>query len=182
MPEHDFLGDINHDERALFRKRIVSMILATDMGAHQQHLDAFNNKIINLGISGEKQNGDMFVKDEDEVKKYNSKQQLMDMIIHSCDFALSARLFDTVKKGTYALFEEFFNQGDMEREKNLPISFLCDRNTTFVAKSQPGFLGFVVMPLYRSMMEVIPAAKPALDQMMKNSETWKNYTETEHDK
>ena len=124
----------------------------------------------------------MFVQDEDEVKKYNSKQQLMDMIIHSCDFAGSARKFDTVKQGTFALFEEFFAQGDAEREKNLPISFLCDRNTTFVAKSQPGFLGFVVLPLWRSMVEVIPACKPVIDQLVENSETWKNYTETEQDK
>jgi hypothetical protein len=32
-----------------------------------------------------------------------------------------------VKKWSYLLFEEFFLQGDLEKEENLPVSFLCDR-------------------------------------------------------
>lgn len=53
-----------------------------------------------------------------------------------------------VKKWTYLLFDEFFDQGDLEKEKGLPISMLCDRDNTNVAQSQPGFIGFVVMPLF----------------------------------
>ena len=34
------------------------------------------------------------------------------------------------------LFKEFFNQGDIEREKGLPISPLCDRNTLHKPQSQ----------------------------------------------
>ena len=34
------------------------------------------------------------------------------------------------------LFKEFFNQGDIEREKGLPISPLCDRNTQNKPESQ----------------------------------------------
>ena len=67
------MEDLNNDERILFRKRIVSMILATDMQSHKQHLDAFNNQIIRLGISKDKENGHLLLEDEDEVKKYNSK-------------------------------------------------------------------------------------------------------------
>lgn len=34
--------------------------------------------------------------------------------------------------------QEFFNQGDKEKEQGLPCSPLCDRNTTPVAESQVG--------------------------------------------
>ena len=111
------------------------MILATDMGSHQQNLDAFNSKIIGLGICKEKENGHLLIEEDDEIKKYNSKLQLMDMIVHTSDFANTTRGFETVHKGTFKLFEEFFEQGDLEKEKNLPVSFLCDRETTGVAKS-----------------------------------------------
>ena len=70
----------------------------------------------------------------------------------------------------------------MEKEKHLPVSFLCDRETTKVAQSQPGFLGFVVLPLYRSMIEVIPQAKILVDQLEMNADEWKNYEETVKDR
>ena len=44
------------------------------------------------------------------------------------------------------LLEEFFRQGDMERDLGLPFSPLCDRNNTLVAESQIGFIEFIVEP------------------------------------
>ena len=57
------------------------------------------------------------------------------MVVHSADFANSARQFDTTKYGTYMLFEEFFMQGDIEKALELPVSFLCDREATSVCGS-----------------------------------------------
>ena len=51
-----------------------------------------------------------------------------------------------------------------------------------IAQSQPGFLDFVVIPLYRSMVECLPETKEALDILESNRENWKNYQETEEDK
>ena len=41
-------------------------------------------------------------------------------------------------KWTESLLEEFFRQGDKEKELGLPFSPLCDRNTTLIAESQIG--------------------------------------------
>lgn len=43
--------------------------------------------------------------------------------------------------------EEFFRQGDFERQLNLPVTSLCDRQSTTVPKIQTGFFKFVVTPL-----------------------------------
>lgn len=43
--------------------------------------------------------------------------------------------------------EEFFRQGDYERQLKLPVTSLCDRQSTSVPKIQVGFLRFVVAPL-----------------------------------
>lgn len=40
--------------------------------------------------------------------------------------------------------EEFFIQGDMERDKGLDISPMCDRHTATVEKSQVNIQGFFV--------------------------------------
>jgi hypothetical protein len=45
----------------MFRKRMVGMILATDMGSHQAHLDELKSRTQTLGISKEARNGMLFV-------------------------------------------------------------------------------------------------------------------------
>jgi hypothetical protein len=57
----------------------------------------------------------------------------MDLVIHAADISQQCRTFDLAHEWTYLLFEEFFIQGDLEKQKELPISMLCDRNTTNVA-------------------------------------------------
>ena len=72
----------------------------------------------------------------------------MDLVVHSADISQQCRTFDVAHEWTYLLFDEFFKQGDLEKEQDLPISMLCNRETTNVAASQPGFINFVVMPLF----------------------------------
>jgi len=72
----------------------------------------------------------------------------MELAIHSCDLSTATRSFEIVHEWTYLLFREFFKQGDIERKEQLPITFLCDRYATNVAKSQPGFCSFVCIPLF----------------------------------
>ena len=40
------------------------------------------------------------------------------------------------------VFIEFFNQGDVEKKYNLPVTILCDRDTTDTVNSQIGFINF----------------------------------------
>ncbi|XP_055847989.1 dual specificity calcium/calmodulin-dependent 3',5'-cyclic nucleotide phosphodiesterase 1B-like [Episyrphus balteatus] len=45
--------------------------------------------------------------------------------------------------------EEFFKQGDRERELNIPISPLCDRYDTLIPESQINFIDFIVEPTFK---------------------------------
>lgn len=46
------------------------------------------------------------------------------------------------------VIEEFFAQGDREKEEGLPVTPLCDRLTTSLPASQINFLEFIVAPLF----------------------------------
>ena len=75
-------------------------------------------------------------KSEDyNLKKFKNQQIILDMLMHSADISQQCRPFEVVKEWTYLLFDEFFEQGDLEKQKELPVSMLCDRVTTNVAKS-----------------------------------------------
>jgi cAMP-specific phosphodiesterase 4/calcium/calmodulin-dependent 3',5'-cyclic nucleotide phosphodiesterase len=59
---------------------------------------------------------------------------------------------------------------------------LCDRNTTNVAKSQPGFIGFVPMPMFISLQHIMPELSENIEALKTNLKKWKVYEETEEDK
>jgi cAMP-specific phosphodiesterase 4 len=110
------------------------MILATDMAKHASDLAQLKTVIANNNIVNGK-NVDALVCMEDENTKFENQQFIMEICLHSADVSIPAREFSVVKEWTYLLFEEFFTQGDLEKENNLPVSMLCDRCTTHVAKS-----------------------------------------------
>ena len=62
-----------------------------------------------------------------EQTKIEEQQSLLDYMIHLADLAHNTKLFEISRKWVELLSEEFWRQGDMEKELNLPVSFLCDR-------------------------------------------------------
>lgn len=75
--------------------------------------------------------------------------------------------------------EEFFKQGDTERQFGMPISPLCDRHNSRFERSQIGFLEFVVLPLYSAVREVLALADfdTVLDRIQHNMAVWKQLAE-----
>ena len=59
----------------------------------------------------------------------------MHLAFHLCDISNPAKRFDICRKWTELLYVEFFMQGDMERDRGMPISYLMDRSTTNLAKA-----------------------------------------------
>jgi hypothetical protein len=86
--------------------------------------------------------------------------------------SVALRPFETVKKWTYLLFEEFFAQGDLEQAQDMPISFLCDRKTTVVKNTQPFFVKNIVMPLFIAITDILPAMQVAIDACNQTASAW----------
>lgn len=51
--------------------------------------------------------------------------------------------------------EEFFQQGDKEREMGLDISPMCDRHNATIEKSQVGFIDYIVHPLWETWADLV---------------------------
>ena len=63
---------------------------------------------------------------------------------------------------------EFFVQGDSEKEKEMPFSMNCDRDSVVLAKAQLGFIGFLVAPLFKAITTYAPAVQALCDQLEAN--------------
>ena len=70
------------------------------------------------------------------------------------------------------LFEEFFLQGDSERELQQPITYLMDRETINIAKSQIGFIDFIIAPSWDVLTMMLPNLKPLNDKIKENKKYW----------
>ena len=71
--------------------------------------------------------------------------------------------------------DEFFDQGDLEKESGFNVSFLCDRNNTQIPGTQPGFINFIVLPLFRCIEEIMPSMSEMVKQGEANAVTWGGY-------
>ena len=119
------------------RKQMISCVLTTDMSNHKKSLD-FMNKCLN----------------ENNQIQEDDKQNYMNLIVHSADISNPTKTFDIYYKWAELVVEEFYQQGDKEKELGLNCS--CDRNKISLYKSQLGFIDYVEIPFYTLFVKVFP--------------------------
>ena len=82
------------------------------------------------------------------------KQCLMQILMKSSDVSNPTKSWPIYQEWITRITEEFFNQGDKERELGLPISPFCNRdgpNANSPTSSQQGFIEFIVNPLFEAL-------------------------------
>ena len=114
--------------------------------------------------------------------EFESRQTLIELLVHAADVSTQVRPFGVAIKWTWLLFEEFFDQGDREKEQDQPISFLCDRTTTCISTSQPGFMNFIVVPLFSAIADLAPELLPMAENAKINAQEWTEKVETDEEK
>jgi len=77
--------------------------------------------------------------------------------------------------------EEFFAQGDAQKELGLPVSQMCDRDVTEVPKMQMGFITFVIAPFFKELFRLFPAGlKPLAINLRTNYEFYAHKHASDH--
>ncbi|XP_030556532.1 calcium/calmodulin-dependent 3',5'-cyclic nucleotide phosphodiesterase 1 isoform X7 [Drosophila novamexicana] len=138
MREDDanILSHLSREEYKELRTLIIDMVLATDMTYHFQQLKIMRN---------------LLTLQEPTI----DKSKALSLVLHCCDISHPAKHWDVHHRWTMLLLEEFFRQGDLEKELGLPFSPLCDRKNTLVAESQIGFIDFIVEPSMTIMSDML---------------------------
>lgn len=176
--EYNFLQDFSRDDFKTFRQRFIGIILATDMARHTSDLAKMKTLMEQKNVSTETGRQDL-IDHTSHKTEFDSKQQLLEFCVHAADVSTQTRPFPIAVEWTKLLFEEFFHQGDVEKDKGLPVSFLCDRETTQIGQSQPGFVNFILAPLFSQVSVLIPELKKLELTAQDNAAKWKTFEETE---
>jgi len=153
---------------------MIGCILATDMAKHASDIAQMKLLIDTKDIK-DGENAHLILNKENDQTFFKSQQFMLETCLHACDVSQQTRPFTTVTKWTYLLFEEFFNQGDLEKTHSLPVSFLCDRETTHIPQMQPGFINGVTLPLFAPLSQIMPSMLEFVDAADENCEKWLAY-------
>jgi hypothetical protein len=104
---------------------------------------------------------------------------LCQILIKMADISNPGKPFPLAKRWARLVQEEFFLQGDKEKQHNVPVSLYMDRNNPCLSKMQIGFLDFFVFPLSEKVVQLFPKLQFMNDNLIENKENWKQYQETE---
>ncbi len=137
---------MEHDDYVKLRSLVVEMVLATDMSNHFAHLKhlkkviSSSDKLANASIhvSSILFMSVYFFLYSWQQMQTDEKPKILSLFLHMADISHPGKPWDLHKDWTSRLIEEFFRQGDREKELGLPCSPLCDRNATLIPESQIG--------------------------------------------
>lgn len=159
---------------------MIDGILATDMASHSKNIQSLKSKLDSLEIKSG-MNIEKLIVPDNHAKNYENSQMILNQCIHTSDLSNPAKISQVFDKWTDLVFREFFHQGDMEKSKGMQPSMLCDRNTTKINKSQVGFIKFVVIPQFETMLNVIPEVFPYMEGIQANLKRYEALAKEEED-
>lgn len=172
LPENNILDCMEKPDFNIFRKHFIECILATDMTLHVKTNSMIKTKLSSLNIVRGKNIEDL-IKNEN---REETQQELMNFLLHTADIAHNSKPFEISFNWTVRLCDEFWNQGDTEKSMNLPISFLCDRDTADVPKSQIGFIKGIICPSFEILLDLLPELTHTMDCINDNLVNWSKMT------
>lgn len=175
------LEKLRPEEYRQARRRIIECVLATDMANHANFLAKLKTKIETMNIYNGN-NVKTLITPNNLTNTYENQQIILGMCIHSADISNPAKLGSVYREWVDFLFIEFYNQGDLEKNMNLPISYLCDRTTTNINVSQLGFINFIVEPTFDSLLKIIPEISPYMDNIKRNLKMFEQLVKDEKER
>ncbi|XP_042897333.1 probable 3',5'-cyclic phosphodiesterase pde-5 isoform X3 [Parasteatoda tepidariorum] len=157
---HNILSNLTSSEYKKVLYNIKNFILATDLSSF------FPNKAKLSQIV------------ESNLFDWDSQDHrllLEALIMTACDLCGSSKGWDQQKQIVEVIFEEFYNQGDVEKSQGMQPLPIMDRSKSGEQPdSQVGFLKGICIPCYELLHALIPESKPMLNGCRSNLEKWES--------
>ncbi|XP_015114697.1 cAMP-specific 3',5'-cyclic phosphodiesterase isoform X5 [Diachasma alloeum] len=162
----DIFANMTKKQRQTLRKMVIDMVLSTDMSKHMSLLADLKTMVETKKVAG---SGVLLL------DNYTDRIQVLENLVHCADLSNPTKPLDLYRKWVALLMEEFFLQGDREREQNMDISPMCDRHSATIEKSQVGFIDYIVHPLWETWADLVhPDAQEILDTLEENRDWYQS--------
>lgn len=136
--ESNIFARLGREDMTKMRSRLIELILDTDAKNHFILMTRFKHGL--------------------EMKQL-SRGLLSSMLLHVSDVSNPTRPGSIARKWAYAVQEEFFRQGDKEKELNIPRSPFMDRDFENLPRMQGAFIDALVTPVFKLLADFLPLVK-----------------------
>eukprot|EP00927_Polykrikos_kofoidii_P071724 TRINITY_DN6795_c0_g1_i1.p1 TRINITY_DN6795_c0_g1~~TRINITY_DN6795_c0_g1_i1.p1 ORF type:complete len:1023 (+),score=152.99 TRINITY_DN6795_c0_g1_i1:337-3069(+) len=162
----NIFGTFDSETYTTVRHIIISAILSTDMKCHGTHLKKLQT-LESASIGAAPASDD-------------ARIVMVESVLHSADIGNPFMPKDICMKWSKRVHEEFTMQVEKERTLGLPVTVFMDGLTDPVkaAKSQVGFVCFVVQPLVEILVTCFPTLHDIKAVMLENVKTAKAVAES----
>ncbi|XP_012689183.2 cAMP-specific 3',5'-cyclic phosphodiesterase 4B isoform X2 [Clupea harengus] len=162
----DIFQSLSKRQRQSLRKLVIDMVLATDMSKHMSLLADLKTMVETKKVTS---SGVLLL------DHYTDRIQVLRNMVHCADLSNPTKPLAVYRQWTERIMEEFFRQGDKERERGMEISPMCDKHTASVEKSQVGFIDYIVHPLWETWGDLVhPDAQDMLDTLEDNRDWYQS--------
>ncbi|XP_056232000.1 cAMP-specific 3',5'-cyclic phosphodiesterase 4D isoform X3 [Seriola aureovittata] len=162
----DIFQNLTKKQRQSLRKMVIDIVLATDMSKHMNLLADLKTMVETKKVTS---SGVLLL------DNYSDRIQVLQNMVHCADLSNPTKPLQLYRQWTGRIMEEFFSQGDRERERGMDISAMCDKHNASVEKSQVGFIDYIVHPLWETWADLVhPDAQDILDTLEDNREWYQS--------
>ncbi|KAJ8282225.1 hypothetical protein COCON_G00047440 [Conger conger] len=152
QPECNIFSNFDPEPFKQIRQGTITLILATDMARHGEILDSFRQKVDSFDFTNEEH-----------------VTCLKMVLIKCCDISNEVRPMEVAEPWVDCLLEEYFMQSDREKLEGLPVAPFMDREKVTKPTAQIGFIKFVLIPMFETVMKLFPQIEEVMVQPLRES-------------
>ncbi|XP_051565861.1 high affinity cGMP-specific 3',5'-cyclic phosphodiesterase 9A-like isoform X3 [Myxocyprinus asiaticus] len=164
QPDCNIFANFDPEAFKQIRQRTITLILATDMARHGEILDSFKQKVDKFDFTNEEH-----------------VTCLKMVLIKCCDISNEVRPMEVAEPWVDCLLEEYFmqvkflslntplKQSDREKAEGLPVAPFMDREKVTKPTAQIGFIKFVLIPMFETVMKLFPQIEEIMVQPLRES-------------
>uniref|UniRef100_A0A6Q2YSV1 Phosphodiesterase n=1 Tax=Esox lucius TaxID=8010 RepID=A0A6Q2YSV1_ESOLU len=156
QPDCNILSTFDPESFQHIRQGIITLILATDMARHGEILDSFRHKVDSFDFT-----------DEEHVTC------LKTMLIKCCDVSNEVRPMEVADPYRIHGFRQdrllWLMSSDREKAEGLPVAPFMDREKVTKPTAQIGFIKFVLIPMFETVMKLFPQIEEVMVQPLRES-------------
>lgn len=158
VDENNILANLTVEEYKEVIKIVEKAILSTDISFYLKNRKNYTN-LIDAGSFDWNDDG--------------HRDLFRSMVMTAADLSAIAKPWSVQHHIAEIVYQEFFEQGDKEREiGHTPAELFDGSKAGKLPKMQLGFIDFICNPVYVALAEHVPAFRPLLDNVEENRRQW----------
>ena len=157
-PSCDVFEGLSEENVTYAYRCMIDCVLATDMARHAELQKVFDDMV-----------HDGFKKDDEA-----HRRMVMETLMKAGDVSNVTKPFEMSRMWAMAVTEEFYRQGDMEKEKGVKVQPMFDRSkNNELARGQIGFIDFVVGKYFKDIVgPLLHGMQWCIDTVNANRAQW----------